>query len=160
MFAEVHGSVDLRSGIRCPPGNLRHTARLPERIGTRLCGVHEGELAALLSCVPRAPDAPSQTIVDRDALISLVDALPGRSRRDVIRGNLPPWETRLALALQRREEQLSELEPLPKVPAPEGYDSWRTSGVYERTRLTWVPSHQPEGDNSLAPNAFCVSLNH
>ncbi len=160
VYADVPLPVHLETGIARPQTYLRHTARLPMRIGTRMCGVHEGELAALLACISRAPAAAIQVVVDRDALIYLVDQLPERSIRDTVRGNFPPWESRLRHLLQRREQEQSAAHTPLLVPIPPGQNAWRCSTAYRRTQLVWVPSHQPDGNAPRVPNEFCASLNH
>ena len=159
-FADVPLPVHLDEAIPRPPAFLRHTARLPLRIGTRLCGVHEGELAAVLASASRAPQAPCQSVVDRDALISLVDQLPSRTSRETIRGNCPPWETRLRSLLHLRELAIDPVFPVQTAPRPSDVNAWRASSSYRCTQLVWAPSHQPEGDAPRVPNEFCASLNH
>ena len=74
---------------------LSGCARLPQRLGSRVCTVHEGELAALLSCVAAAPLHQAVLIgVDRLPLIQLVQALPQRTRAQEVRANCLPLESR------------------------------------------------------------------
>ncbi len=158
VFADLELPADLGSPIARPVTWLRHTARLPEFVGSRRCGVHEAELAALIACAARAPLSPIQLSVDRDALISLVDALPGRSSREDVRGNFPAWELRLQALLRDRERAIGSSAQT--APIPGGFEEWRASSAFPCTQLIWTPSHQPVGDHPRVPCELCASLNH
>ena len=160
VFADPPRPVDLCAVLPRPTTWLRHQVRLPEYIGTRRCGVHEGELASLLACAARAPlGSSTQIAVDRLALIDLVDRLPSANRRDLLKANFPPWEFRLLAVLRRREAALPAGASRPATPHPAGEPSWRASSAYSATQLVHTPSHQPLDVDSV-PCPFFASLNH
>ena len=134
--------------------------RMPESVGTRVCGVHDAELAGLLGCVAKAPTGCGVVIaVGREALIDLVDGLHARSRRDWQRTDFQSWERRLRVLLLEREEALPQGHRTPSIPIPAELQPWRTSTAFKATQLVWTPSHQPLDDNRV-PCTLCASLNH
>ena len=126
VFASVVLPVDTSASVGSPPANLRSYFRLSPALGTRPCGVHEGELAALLACVSRAPLGVSiQIALDRVALLDLVDNLGRRSRRDAVRCNCQPLEERLLVALRGRDEALADGMRIQQAPVPDADPPWR-----------------------------------
>ncbi len=55
VFSDTSEPVDPHSSPCRPATGYRQQARLPSHVGTRKCGVHEGELSALLGVVAAAP---------------------------------------------------------------------------------------------------------
>ena len=161
VFAAVPWPADLSSSLPRPDLSYRQQARLPVYIGTRRCGVHEGELAGLLGCAAASPTADACCIgVDRVALIDLVDDLPARGPRETLKGNFPPWETRLGEVLKLRDVLLPSSAPALVVPKPSDMPDWRASTRYRATRLVHVPSHQPLEATDRVPCNMLASLNH
>ena len=142
---------------------LRHSwhTRLPKFLGTRLCTVHEGELAALLSCISAAPPHLAVVIgVDRLALIQLVQVLPTRSRTEEVRANCLPLESRLKRLLEMRENSVSAPASIQQVQQllPSGRAGWPQTTRYPATVLIHTPSHQP-GLVNRVPCELLASLN-
>ena len=88
--------------------------RLPTRVGSARCGVHEAELAGLLSLIKSCPLAPAHIVFDREALLHMFDSLPARSRRDEVKSVFLPWEARLPRLLQARDASIVSC-PFPAV---------------------------------------------
>ncbi len=161
VFADTPGPPDPTMSPPRPASTYRQQARLPRHIGTRKCGVHEGELAALLGVVAAAPEGTGCIIaVDRLALLDLIDSLPHRTRRDIVKGNFAPWEIRLKPALLARDEALPP-DAVPLVaPTPPDAQEWRMSSVYRATLFVHSPSHQPLHEADRVPCNLLATLNH
>ena len=104
VFADGEAPIHIHSVRPRPALGHRSQVRLPERIGNRVCGVHEGELLALHSCVAACPSVDRCVVgVDRRSRLDLVESLPRRSARDTIKCNFPALKTRL-----RREKHIAK----------------------------------------------------